>query len=696
MADGQIVVAERWYSARELAGLPGVPGTQRNVRAAAERAGWASRPRSGRGGGSEYPLSALPAATQAALLLRSAPVASATPSSPAPSRKEHGQPRQFTPDEIASRWSHFERLSDTRQASAREKLKALHAVAALTQSGIELGAARAAVAAQYAAVGQRGFSVHNLRRFAADVGSAPRADWLALLADDYVGRTTRAECEGVAWDWYKEHYLSRAKPSHASTYRRVEEMAKAQGWAIPAAITFVRRLDVEVSRFTQVLLREGPEAASRLMPTRQRDASIFGCGEAVSGDGLKFDRLWVKFPDGEILNTATAWFWQDIYSRRILAWRLDKTENTDVFRLATYDLTAICAPEYVLIDNTRVAANKTMTAGSAGRHRFKTDPEDGMGLLLMLGMNPHFTNPDKELGNPGAKPIERAFGIGGIHSEVATHPKLIGTGFSKATAIDSELLREVIEQEVARFNARPKRDTQACNKLLSFDEAWQAGLQRRPPRVLADSQRRLLLMSREVVTVQRTGIVEIKAGRSDHGRNSYWHDRSVEFAGQKVAVHFDPANLRADVYIYSLDGRYLFAAQHRASAAFNDTQSAREDAKWKAAAIKARKKEAEYTSRRTKLENEQLYALSTDQGGVAATGMTSQGSTVVAAHFQKAIDPERDALRSPLDGIADVIPLKRTGTDDLDTRNAQLNDYMKAMERQRNEQMGWAPNDDTD
>jgi len=686
MADGQIAITERWYSARELAGLPGVPGTERGVRKKADAEKWPSRPREV-GKGSEWPLSALPAATQAALLLRAAPAAA--PVLPARRPKEHGQPRHVHPEQRAARWAHFERLSDARKVVAQERLKAVMAVQALIDGGVGVELARHAVAAQYAAMGRRGFSTFNLSRLAAAVGDAPRADWLALLADEYVGRTARAACEGVAWEWYQTHYLTRARPSHASTYRRVVEMAATQGWRIPSAITFVRRLDAEVSHVTQVLLREGPEAASRLMPTRQRDASVFGCGEAVNGDGLKFDRLWVKFPDGEILNTATAWFWQDIYSRRILAWRLDKTENTDVFRLATYDLTAICAPDYVLLDNTRVAANKAMTAGAPGRHRFTADPEDGLGLLLMLGMNPHFTNPDKETGNPGAKPIERAFGIGGIHSEVATHPKLIGTGFSKATAIDAELLREVITQEVARFNARPKRDTQACNKLLSFDEAWQAGLQRRPPRVLSDAQRRLLLMAREVVTVQRTGIVEIKAGRSDHGRNSYWHDRTVEFAGQKVAVHFDPANLRADVHLYSLQGRYLLASQHRASAAFNDTRSAREDAKWKTAAIKARKKEAEYTQRRSKLENEQLYALSTDRGGAAATDPSQGSSTVVSAHFQKAADPARDAHRAPPDGVAEVIPLKRTGTDDLDVYNLRLNDMLIEEAKRRNEVSFW-------
>lgn len=57
-----------WYSSKELAGLPGVPGTDRRVRTAAERHGWVSRPRQGRGGGSEYHLSTLPEPTREHLL----------------------------------------------------------------------------------------------------------------------------------------------------------------------------------------------------------------------------------------------------------------------------------------------------------------------------------------------------------------------------------------------------------------------------------------------------------------------------------------------------------------------------------------------------------------------------------------------------------------------------------------------------
>lgn len=71
--------SERWYTAADLAGLAGLPGTERNVRARAEREGWASRPRVGRGGGSEYAFNSLPQVTQAAILLRERPAEATAP-----------------------------------------------------------------------------------------------------------------------------------------------------------------------------------------------------------------------------------------------------------------------------------------------------------------------------------------------------------------------------------------------------------------------------------------------------------------------------------------------------------------------------------------------------------------------------------------------------------------------------------------
>lgn len=58
---------KEWYTAAELAGMPGVPSTKRGVNKMSDREEWKHRDRAGRGGGREYHLSALPHETQSHL-----------------------------------------------------------------------------------------------------------------------------------------------------------------------------------------------------------------------------------------------------------------------------------------------------------------------------------------------------------------------------------------------------------------------------------------------------------------------------------------------------------------------------------------------------------------------------------------------------------------------------------------------------
>lgn len=57
----------QWYSAKELAGMVGLEGSVRTIYRKSEKENWQSRPRQGQGGGNEYHISSLPAATQDAL-----------------------------------------------------------------------------------------------------------------------------------------------------------------------------------------------------------------------------------------------------------------------------------------------------------------------------------------------------------------------------------------------------------------------------------------------------------------------------------------------------------------------------------------------------------------------------------------------------------------------------------------------------
>ena len=69
-----------WLTARELAGMPGMPGTERRTKERLARLAIHNRPRAGRegGGGLEYDTTALPAETRAAITARTVTQAAAT------------------------------------------------------------------------------------------------------------------------------------------------------------------------------------------------------------------------------------------------------------------------------------------------------------------------------------------------------------------------------------------------------------------------------------------------------------------------------------------------------------------------------------------------------------------------------------------------------------------------------------------
>lgn len=615
-------------------GLPDLPSAPDKLRARADRESWERRVRKGRGGGFEYHYRSLPPAAQAEYVLRHAP-------KPAPAKKA----KRSSGYDQEQLWERHTQATAKCREEAQRRHDILLAVEKLRGPGFGKMDAIKAVAPQ------AGVDQATIRRWYDLVKNVERQHWLAALTPRWAGLVEpKAEIDQRARDWYLTHYLSRRQPTHAETYRRLEEIAKAEGWAIPSARTMIRMVEREVEPHALVLAREGEEAWARLQVRVHRDRSVYAAGEAISGDGLKFDTLWVRFPDGEIINTATAWLYQDIRTGKVLARRLGKTENTDIFRLATYDLTAVCAPKIIQIDNTSAASNKVMTAGSS-RYRFKNNEHDGLGLLPALGIDVHRTKPSRVESNPGAKPIERAFGIGGIHSKVATHPRFAGRGYSKTTAIGSDELQEVLDHEIARHNAQPKRRTDACRGILSFDEAWEEATRSITFRKFTERQRNMLLMSREPVRIDHTGVVAIKAGQSSYGKNRYWSHGTAKLAEQRVVALFDPDNLHAGIHVYSLTGEYLCAAEHQPGVAFNDTRKARELSKFRRQAKKATDKQLAAHKRMSELQHAEIYAKATSP--LPDDPAPAERGNVVAAAFTRPIDPERDARRT---GTHDLLP----------------------------------------
>jgi hypothetical protein len=568
MADGS--GASRWYTAALLAGLAGVPSTERNVREKADREEWISRPREGRGGGKEYAFTSLPAITQAAILLREKPATATTP------RRNKLAPSDA---QLKSAWQRYEQAKQPMKDEAAMRLKALQTVASLVRSGTPLMQARDIVAAQLQRDGIRGGSAPSIARWQQAVAHAGQHDWPALLLPHYTGRTATVEIEPEAWELFKADYLRLEQPTASSCYDRLVRIAATRGWQLPSLKTFTRRVVRELPRAVRVLAREGEEALARSYPAQIRDRSLMAALQGVNSDGHRWD-FNVVFPDGTIGRPCILG-WQDLYSGKMLSWRLCDHESSDVVRLSFGDMVRQHGiPGSVYLDNGRAFASKWMTGGTPNRYRFKVREEDPAGLITTLvgAENVHWVTPY----HGQAKPIERAWRD--FCDRIAKHPAFAGAYVgnnvmnkpenygSRAVAWDE--FERVVNSEIHAHNARVGRRTTVCAG-RSFDQAFAASYATITVRKVSEEQLRQLLLAAEAVTASPIdGSVRLAGNR-------YWTEALSEHAGRKVVLRVDPWHLQGVAHVYALDGTYIGDAPCTAAVGFADTQAAREHARGK-------------------------------------------------------------------------------------------------------------------
>ncbi|WP_155304143.1 transposase domain-containing protein [Desulfosarcina widdelii] len=341
---------------------------------------------------------------------------------------------------------------------------------------------------------------------------------------------------------------------------------------LPSLSTFKRKLRREIPRRVLILAREGVEALSRSYPAQERDRGVFHALEAVNADGHKFD-VFVRFPDGEVCRPVIVAF-QDLYSGKILSYRVAKTENADTIRLAFGDiLERYGIPEHAYLDNGRGFASKWMTGGLPNRYRFKIKSEDPAGIMPQVGTVVHWCIP----GHGQSKPIERYFLDG--RNDIAKHPICSGayTGNSPhakpenygSKAVPLDVFMKVLHQGIIEHNARRGRRSKVCDG-GSFDEVFAESYSQSPIRKATTQQRRLWLLAAEGVTASRTD------GSITFLNNRYHCDALSEHMGAKLVARFDPDNLHDPIHVETLDGRFIGEADCIQAAGFNDTQAARE------------------------------------------------------------------------------------------------------------------------
>lgn len=600
---------ELWLSPKECAGLSGLPKTAAGVIYVAKKQGWNNRVRTGIKGGKaiEYHVSVLPPEARAELLLRNAAIEASV------GGVKISRPDVSMMDSLRHKlWQRWENATDTQRKLAEKWHPALLLVDELIVSGLTVKSAVKISAGKFQ------ISACSLRDKYYRVKKFAKSDWMAVLIDNRGGTrrdAMKCEFEETAWQYLLADYLRPEKPAFSKCYERLELAAREHGWVIPSRPTVYRRVQL-LDPAIVIACREGENALARMFPSQRRTVANLHAMEWLNADGYQHN-VRVRWYNGEELRPKT-WFWQDVHSRKIVSYRTDVSENKDSIRLSLMDaIRAYGKPEHVTIDNTRAAANKQLSGGQPNRYRFKVREDDPVGILTMLGIKVHWTGIIGGKGWGQAKPVERAFGVGGLGEYVDKHPLLAGAFTGENTqskpdnygsrVVDVDTFLEALAEGVAMFNARVGRNTEMCKGSLSFDQAFERSYSKAMITRLTEEQIRQLMLPSEAVTVKMNGEFLLESGGTLYGRkNSYWNPALADLRKRKITVRFDPQNLHGEVACYDLEGRFICMAECRSPVAFGDTESGREHSRQRTAMIRHTKRAAKAQRRMSVIEMNDL------------------------------------------------------------------------------------------
>ncbi|MDA8483623.1 Mu transposase C-terminal domain-containing protein [Pseudomonas resinovorans] len=318
----------KWFTAQELAGLPGIPGTDRNVRLMAEREGWEGQRRLG-SKAVEYSFSFLPAETQAALLARLV-----QQEEPQPAPQPTAPHKLISPqrDGISvSRLNDSQREVMTSRVAIIREIERMSQVVSQQRAIMTLvGLAREGQLSPYLTerverandrkTADRTLSERTLKRWLADY----RKHGEVALAP----ARRKADLSVPAWaPVFLKHYQRPQKPSVEAAF----EQFKAEYPGCPS-IHAVRRFLAKLSPEAREQGRMGPRELKSIKAFKRRQADLLWPNDVWVADGHTFDAEVINPLTGQIFRPEVTMV-IDWGTRRIVGFSVNLAEST----IATLD-----------------------------------------------------------------------------------------------------------------------------------------------------------------------------------------------------------------------------------------------------------------------------------------------------------------------------------------------------------------------
>lgn len=523
-----------WFSASEIAGLPGITKSIFRIKRRAASEGWKFRTRQAKGGGFEYHISSLPPETQAALVKLNAaqeqPIINITPAADEPSAQDFAD---CIPNTIETDAAAYDHAPDHSRRKADKYLTILTACDGLF--GRDLIAFVDAWNREHPRMLTSYPSILRARktREAAGVGGL-------------LGRWGKSQgvtkVSPVLLEYFAKHYLQESRPSLEVTWKRTLGLALHDKLAttpetFPSVSAFHRALQYQYDKSVIYMARYGQQAWNRRYAAYiERDYNAMPAGECWVSDHAQIDVL-VMAGDKIVAPWLTAW--RDLKTGKFLGWFLHaEAPNSDhIFQAFYAAAMQYGLPKHVLIDNGKDYRSKDF-AGGRRKPKPEIDEEKARPMLLLLGIEPHFALPY----NAQTKPIERDFlkikewfskaHVGYRGGDVIERPERLAAEVKAGSLIDFEQLETGLDRFITEILNKTVSEGKALRGRFP-DQAWAEEFKTRRE-VRRDALMLFCMRTSENYTIGRNGIRDSKLGIS------YWGEWMSGRKGDLVYMRRDP------------------------------------------------------------------------------------------------------------------------------------------------------------